>query len=137
MTPATMTHLIRLAGGIHAAIIAANVPLPRRLEVRRNLAATPAFIRQILCVHWIYIVLVLGMFTALCLGFAPELAGRSSLGRFLSAFMAGFWLLRIVLQVFYYDLAVRRANRLLDASYLVALFALTAIFGWAALKPAP
>ena len=128
----TMTQAIRLAGAIQLAIIAANVPLPRRLKVRQHLAAVPVFIRQIFIVHWIYIILILGLFSALCLGFPAQLAGGSSLGRFLSGFLAIFWLLRIVLQWTYYDRAVRRENRLLDAMYIVALIVLSAIFSVAA-----
>ena len=130
-----MTHAIQIAGGIHLAIIAANVPLPGKLQVRKHLAPLPRFIRQIFYVHWIYIVLVLGLFSVLCLGFAPDLAGASAVGRFLSAFIAGFWLLRIVLQCLYYDPEVRRANRAMDALYLLALILLVAIFGSAAFWP--
>src|SRR5437868_13226377 len=130
-----MTHAIQIAGGIHLASIAANVPLPGKLQVRKHLAPLPRFIRQIFYVHWIYIVLVLGLFSVLCLGFAPDLAGASAVGRFLSAFIAGFWLLRIVLQCLYYDPEVRRANRAMDALYLLALILLVAIFGSAAFWP--
>ena len=124
---------IRVAGGIHLAIIAANVPLPGKLKVRQHLAEVPNFIRQIFFVHWLYIVLVLGLFSALCLFFPAELAGCSLLGRFLSGYMAVFWLLRIVLQVTYYDREVRRENRLLDGMYLAALIVLSTIFSLAAL----
>ena len=136
MPTALMQQLIQVAGGIHLAIIAANIPLPTRLKVRENLAGVPRFIRQVFYVHWVYVVIVLGLFAALCLGFAPELAGATALGRFLSAFMAGFWLLRIVLQVFYYDDAVRRENRMLDLLYLTGLTVLVAIFGVATFRPA-
>jgi hypothetical protein len=91
--------------------------LPGRLEVRERLAGVPRFLRQIFYAHSIYIVIVLGLFAALCFGFAAELVGTSSLGRFLSGFIAGFWLLRIGLQVFYYDAEVRRENKVLDALY--------------------
>jgi hypothetical protein len=117
------------AGIVHLGIIAANVPLPGRLRVRERLAGVPRFIRQIFYVHWIYIVIVLGMFAVLCLGFARELAGASRLGRFLSAFLCGFWLLRIVLQVVYYDREIRRENRLMDLLYLGSLAVLVAVFG--------
>src|SRR5579862_3429972 len=130
-----MVRAIWGAGVVHLGIIAANVPLPRRLRVRERLAGVPRFLRQIFYVHWIYIVVVLGLFAALCFGFAPELAGASALGRFLSAFMAGFWLLRIVLQVFYYDRAMRRANWGLDMIYMGSLIVLVVAFGVAALGP--
>jgi hypothetical protein len=136
MTTAFIKELIWGAGAMHVGIMAANVPLPGRLRVRENLAGVPRFVRQIFYVHWVYIVIVLGMFAALCFGFAGELAGASSMGRFLSGFMAGFWLLRIVLQIFYYDREIRQENRGLDVLYLGALIALVGIFGMAALSPA-
>jgi hypothetical protein len=135
MTAEVMQELIWGAGAVHVGIMAANVPLPGRLRVRERLAGVPRFVRQIFYVHWVYIVIVLGLFATLCFGFARELAGASGLGRFLSGFMAGFWLLRIVLQVFYYDPEIRRENRGLDTLYLVALVLLVAVFGVAVLRP--
>jgi hypothetical protein len=135
VTPQLMKELIWAAGAIHLGIIAANIPLPGRLRVRERLAGVPRFVRQIFYVHWVYIVIVLGLFAALCFGFASDLAGASMLGRFLSAFMAGFWLLRIVLQLSYYDREVRRENRALDTLYLVSLAGLVLIFGLATLHP--
>jgi hypothetical protein len=135
MNATWMVRSIWAAGFVHLGIIAANVPLPGRLRVRDRLAGVPRFVRQIFYVHWVYIVIVLGLFAALCFGFAPELAGASALGRFLSAFMSGFWLLRIVLQIFYYDEEVRRENRMLDTMYLGSLVILVVVFGIAAFRP--
>ena len=132
---AVAVRLILAAGVIHAGIVVANIPLPGRLHVPENLAVVPNFVRQIFYVHWFYIVAVVGFFSALCFGFAAELAGATSLGRFLSAFMAAFWLSRLLLQWFYYDTGVRRANRGLDAIYAVSLMALVGIFGWSAIRP--
>ena len=134
MTTTWMIRAIWGAGIVHVGIMAANVPLPGRLRVRERLAGVPTFVRQIFYVHWGYIVIVLGLFAALCFGFAPELAGASPLGRFLSAFMAGFWLLRIVLQIFYYDREIRRENRVLDTMYLGSLIVLVMVFGLASLR---
>ena len=80
MTSGMMQKLIWGAGAVHVGIIAANVPLPRRLRVRERLAGVPRFLRQIFYVHWIYIVIVLGMFAALCFGFTAELAQRTREG---------------------------------------------------------
>jgi len=131
-----LERLILLAGVVQAAIVLANAPLPRRLKVRENLASVASFLRQIFYVHWIFILLAVSLFSALCLVFPRELAGASPLGRFLSAFMGGFWLLRLLLQWFYYDSKIRRENRVLDAMYIVALVVLVAIFGWATVVPA-
>ncbi len=135
MTADLMKELIWVAGCVHVGIVAANVALPGKLRVRERLAGVPTFVRQIFYVHWIYIVIVVGMFAALCFGFAAELAGASRLGRFLSAFMAAFWLLRIGLQIFYYDSEVRRENRGLDRLYVGSLVVLVVIFGMAVVRP--
>jgi UDP-N-acetylmuramyl pentapeptide phosphotransferase/UDP-N-acetylglucosamine-1-phosphate transferase len=129
-----MKELIWGAGVVHVGIVAANIPLPRRLQVRERLAGVPRFLRQIFYVHWTYIVIVLGLFAALCFGFASDLAGGSALGRFLSGFIAAFWLLRIVLQLSYYDREIRRENRALDFLYVGSLAVLVAIFGIAAIR---
>ena len=44
--------------------------------MRERLAGVPLIVRQIFYVNWIYIVIVVGMFGALCFGFARELASR-------------------------------------------------------------
>jgi hypothetical protein len=127
--------LIWMAGAIQAGIVLVNGVLPGRLRVRENVVSVPEFIRQIFYVHWVYIVLMVGFFSALCFGFAHDLSGASALGRFLSGFMASFWLLRVGLQCFYYDREVRRANRWLDALYLASLITLSFIFARAAFLP--
>lgn len=121
------------AGAVHLAIVAANFALPGRLRVRENAARLSPLLRQVLYVHWLYIVIVLLLFACLSFFFAADLAGGSPLGRFLSAAIAFFWLLRIALQLFYYDGDARRQNRLLDVLYMGALIFLTAVFGAAAL----
>jgi hypothetical protein len=130
-----MIDAIWISGVVHLAIIAANVPLPGMLRVSERLASVPRFVRQIFYVHWIYIVIVLAMFAALCFGFARELAGATAMGRFFSGFMSAFWLLRVVLQIFHYDREIRRERRTLDFLYLAALLALVLIFGIAAVHP--
>jgi hypothetical protein len=135
MNATIMKELIWGAGFVQVGIIAANIPLPGRLRVRERLAGVPRCVRQIFYVHWIYIVIVLGFFSTLCFAFAPELARATGLGRFLSGFMAGFWLLRIVLQIFYYDREIRRENRGLDRLYVAALIVLVVVFGTAAIRP--
>ncbi len=135
MTAETAIPLVWIAGAIHAGIVLANAALPGRLRVRANLANLPVFLKQIFYVHWIYIVLVVGFFSVLCFAFARDLAGASPLGRFLSAFICGFWLLRIFLQCLYYDGELRRAHRVLDSLYVVSLITLTGIFGFLSIHP--
>src|SRR3954471_11961195 len=99
--------LIYLAGIVLLAIALANFFAPRVLRYRENLALASPIVRQIFLVHCAYIVLVLCGQAALCFAFPDELAGRSALGRSLSAFCALFWLTRFVLQAWYYDAAAK------------------------------
>jgi hypothetical protein len=121
-----------LAAAIQAAVVLVNFVLPGKLRVREGIAPLPRFLRQVFIVHWIYIVLTVALFSALCFLFPRDLAGASPLGRFLSGFLAFFWGLRIALQLLYYDAEVRRRNRFLDLGYLAGLFALVGILSAAA-----
>jgi hypothetical protein len=122
-----------VAGAVQLVIIAANIVLPKKLSCRENLERVSPMIREVFIVHWVYIVLVLGIFASLSLWFAPELAGASRLGRYLSAVIAVFWLLRVPIQLFFYDRGLRKQNRFGDVIFLLAFSYLGVVFGIAAL----
>lgn len=125
--------LIWTAGAVQLAILAANFVMPRKLHCRENLVRVSPMIRHVFIVHWIYILAILAIFSALCFWFAPELAGGSRLGHFLSAAIALFWLPRIPIQLFVYDSELRRRHRLGDVAMLLAITFLVVVFGAAAL----
>jgi len=122
-----------MAGAVQLAILAANFVVPGKLHCRENLARVSPMIRSVFIVHWVYILMMIAMFSAICFGFAPELAGGSRLGRFLSAAMALFWLPRIPIQLFVYDRELRRNNRLGDVAILAAFSFIALVLGAAAL----
>ena len=122
------------AGALHVVILGANFVLPKKLGCRENLARVSPMIRTVFIVHWGCIVLVLGIFASLCFWFAPELAGASRLGRFLSAFIALFWLVRVPIQFFFYDPEIRKQNRFADVIFLIAFSYLGVVFAVAALR---
>jgi hypothetical protein len=125
---------IQVAGAVQLAIGLANLPLASRLQYRKNLAGASAIVREVFYVHAAYIVLVVFGFAALSLLFPAELASGRPLGRFLSAFLAIFWLLRVPIQLFYYPAEIRRQNRLADGIFTVAFAFLAIIFGLAAIR---
>ena len=125
--------LVWIAGLVQLGIAAANVWVPGKVNARENLARVSPMTRSIFVVHWGYIVFVLVIFSLLCFFFAPELASGTALGRFLSGSMAVFWLARVVIQLCYYDAAVRRQNRLADVAFLLAVLYLGSVFTAAAL----
>jgi hypothetical protein len=132
-TMKTLIPWLWTAGALQLVIIAANFVVPKKLRCRENLAHVSPMIRTVFVVHWVYIVLVLGIFASLSFWFAPELAGASRLGRYLSAAIAVFWLLRVPIQLFIYDPEIRRQNRFGDVIFLLAFSYLGVVFGIAAL----
>jgi hypothetical protein len=128
-----MVLLVWAAGGTHLAIAISNFWVPGILHYRENLEKVSPMVRQVFVVHSIYMVLVLLGFSALCFFFAPELTSGAPLGRSLSAFLAVFWLLRVVLQLAYYDREVRAKYRLGDVAYMLAVTSLAAVFAVVAL----
>jgi hypothetical protein len=125
--------LIWAAGAVQLVILLANFLMPTKLNCRENLQRVSPMIRSVFVVHWAYILLILGIFSALCFLFAPELAGGSRLGRFLSAAIAVFWLPRLPIQLFVYDTDLRRNHRAADVAMVLAIAALLFVFGTAAL----
>jgi hypothetical protein len=120
--------LIRIAAIIQWADAVANVVVPRKINLREHLRRMPPLIRQIYISHWSYIIYILAAFGCLCWLFAPELAGASSLGRFLSGMLAIFWLPRGFIQIFYFDREFRRQNRAADVAFALSSLFLGAIF---------
>jgi hypothetical protein len=125
---------IQIAGAVQLAIGLANLPLASRLQYRKNLAGASEIVRQVFYVHAAYIVLVVLGFAALSLLFPTELVSGRPLGRFLSTFLAIFWLLRVPIQLFYYPVEIRRQNRLADVILIVAFAFLAIVFGLAAAR---
>ena len=125
---------IQVAGAVQLAIGLANLPLAIRLQYRRNLAGASEIVRQVFYVHAAYIVLVVFGFAALSLLFPTDLASGRPLGRFLSTFLAIFWLLRVPIQLFYYPTEIRRQNQLADVIFTVAFAFLAVVFGLAATR---
>ena len=68
-----------MAGAIQLLDVVVNLALPRTIQCRENLARVSPLVRQVFIVHWFYILLVLVIFGAACLLFAPDLAGGSPL----------------------------------------------------------
>jgi hypothetical protein len=129
----TVTQLIWVAGIVQLMIASVNFFLPRRLRYAENLANVSTIVRQIFIVHSVYIVLVLTGLASLCIFFARELAGPSELGRCLSGFLAVFWMLRVGIQLFYYDTALKRENRLVHIFFTMAFVYLATVFTVAAI----
>ncbi|HWA24115.1 MAG TPA: hypothetical protein VG734_00465 [Lacunisphaera sp.] len=84
--------------------------------------------------HTFFIALVVFLMGLLCLTSPAELSG-TPLGKRVTVGLAGFWLIRLLVQFFGYSSELWRGKRLETAVHVVfsALWAyLTAVFAWVA-----
>jgi len=126
---------IYLAGVLHLVVAPANIFAFGKFRYLEHLRTVPPVLRQVFLVQNAYIMLVQAGFALLCFFFAGELTSGRGLGRALAGFLAVFWGARVLLQLFYYDRELRRANRLFDVLFLVGDGYLAAVFTLAALLP--
>ena len=111
-----------------------NLFAARIFAYRAELAKLSPFVREVFIVQNIYIVTTVAMFGIVSIAFAPELAGGSALGRFLSGFLAIFWGGRIVIQLFFYDQAVKRSRPIANLVFLATFIYLCGVFAVACLR---
>lgn len=121
------------AGAVQLVLVAGNFSIRARIHYQDNAARMSLIMQQISIVHWVYIAGFLLAFSGLCFFFAPQLVGSSPLGRFLSTTLAIFWLSRCAVQLFYFDKALRRQNRVADVMFLFGFVYMGAVFTAAAL----
>src|SRR5207245_775212 len=133
-TGSVMKTLIEVAGVVQLLIASANFFLPRKLRYAEKLTRVDTIIRQVFIVPSVYIVLMLAGLAGLCLVFPHELAGASRLGRCLAGFCAVFWGLRVPIQLFYYDPALRRQNLAMHILFSAAFIFLATVFTVAVLR---
>lgn len=125
---------IYAAGALHLLIASANFFLPAKIELKTNLGKVSPFIRQIFHVHTVYLVLVSVFFSILCFFFPEELTHGNALGRFLSGFISIYWLLRVSIQFFYYDAAIKKKFPLAHWFFSMVFIYLGVIFAISALR---
>jgi hypothetical protein len=115
---------LRIAGLLHFALLTASALTPRALDWRANLASLHPFLRRLFWVYGSFIVLVIVAFGTLTLCHSAEMAAGTPLGRSLCAFIATFWLARLVVQLFVFD----ARPFLTTAFYKIGYYGLTVLF---------
>ncbi len=129
--------LLQLAGCAQLGLILAGALMPGAVDLRRHLRTLPEFIRRLFWTYYVFIGLSLMGFGLITLVFAEELASGAPLARALCLFLAVFWLLRLVVAAFVFDVRPYLTRRLYRAGYQVTnlLFSLLPlVFIWAAWK---
>ncbi len=128
---------LHIAGMLMLLVASANIFAFGKFRYLEHLRDVPVVVRQVFLVQNGYIMFVQVGFALLCLFFGAELASGRPLGRSICAFLAVFWSMRVLLQLFYYDRATHRANRFFDVLFLLADGYLALVFAFAALLPSP
>ena len=126
-----LERLIIAAGVVHLAIASANFVAARLFDYRGNIEKLPRFMRDVFIVQNVFIVFVLVGFSLACFLFPSELASGEPLGRGVSLFLGTFWLLRLGVQLFFYDREKRHEYRGFDIAFTAAFVYLSSVFLYA------
>lgn len=132
-----LTLLLEIAGDLHLGLLCAGALMPRAVNLRRHLAVLPPFIRRLFWVYYSFIGLCLVSFGLITVTFAGTLAAGGGLARAVCAFLAVFWIIRLVAATFIFDVRPYLTNPFWRLGYHATnlVFAyLPAVYAWAALK---
>jgi hypothetical protein len=109
-----------VAGVLHLVVASANVFAFGKFRYLEHLQKVPVVLRQVFLVQNAYVMLVQVGLALLCLFFGRELISGRAMCRAIGGFLALFWGSRVLLQLFYYDRELRRANRVFDVLFILA-----------------
>jgi hypothetical protein len=133
----TLTILLKFAALLHTSLICAGAAMPKAVNLRAHLRTLPAFIQRLYWVYYGFIGLIIVSFGLLTWFYAAPMADGAPIARTLSLLMAVFWLARLLVAAFIFDLRPYLVSPLhhvgLHALNLVFAY-LTAVYVWAAVK---
>jgi len=98
-----LTTFLQIAGALHLGLVWAGATMPRAVSLRVHLATLPPFVRRLFWVYYAFIGVTLLGFGLITFFYAPALAGGAPLARALCGFLAGFWMLRLIIAAFVFD----------------------------------
>lgn len=120
----TLSLLLFVGGWLHFSLLPAGMLVPFELNFRRELNKVDPLLRQLVWVYYVFIALSIIGFGIVSIGFAGTLAEQTPLARAVCAFIALFWITRLVIQLFVFDAKPHLRTRLLRVGY----HALTLVF---------
>ena len=134
----TLTNLIIIGGILHLGTLIGSMQVPRELNFEQELPKLSPLMR-----HWVltaggYIVLNILVFGMVSLSFHQELASGSPLARVICGYISFFWAVRLMIQLFVFDVKPYLRNRFLKFGYhgLTIVFIYHCfVYGWAAMQP--
>lgn len=130
--------MVRLGGVLHFTILIASAVVPFALDWSKNLACLDPFLERLVWVYGFFIVLTIVGFGCISVIHASRLCTGNPLARAICAFIAVFWFMRLLVQLFVFDTAPFEENTPLLAGYhmLTAAFIyLTVVYSIASVFP--
>jgi hypothetical protein len=133
-----MLHWLLILGGLgHFALLPINLAVPRVLAWDRELASLRPFMGRLVWAYGTFILLTNLGFGALTLIGAEEIVNGTRLGVAFAAFVAVYWIVRLVIQYAFFDWSDFPQGALHQTArwLLDVLFAfLVAVYGYAAVR---
>ena len=111
LTQETLVAHLQAGGVVMAALVVVNLFVPSRFHWREEMSRLSLVNRQIFQVHSVFLVLTLGLFSALLLTCARALLQPTRLSRAVLMGLTIFWGLRMVMQWCFYSPALWRGDR--------------------------
>jgi len=133
MNTTTLVTLLQIAAVLHLGLAWAGVTMPKVVGLGQHLAPLPPFIRRLFYTYFTFIALMLVAFGTLTFVFANNIAAGEPVARGLCLLMLGFWLVRLFVAAFVFDVRPYLTNWFLRIGYqatnlvfiyLVAVYAL-------------
>lgn len=134
----TLEFLVIVGGVLHFGTLTAGAAVPFVLDFKSELAKVDPLIRQLVWVYATYIFLAILSFGALSVCFSGPLVEGTLLARVICGYIAAFWAIRLVIQLFIFDSKRHLSNWALKLGYngLTVVFTFHAIvYGTVALLP--
>ena len=118
-----MKEALYIAAVAQLAVAVLNLFLVRIMKWGESVARMPQLVREVFHVHAWFITITLVIFGVVTIRFAGELAaGTNDLGRWLAAGIGIFWLIRWLMQFFYYNSSHWRGKRAETIVHIVLIF---------------
>ena len=118
-----MKEALYIAAAAQLAVAVLNLFLVRIMKWEESVARMPQLVREVFHVHAWFITITLVIFGVVTIRFAGELAaGPNDLGRWLAAGIGIFWLIRWLMQFFYYDSGHWRGKRAETIVHIALIF---------------
>jgi len=109
---------VKIVGTLLIALSLMHIIIPKYFKWEHELTSLSLITKQILYVHTFFIAFVVLLMGLLCLGYSYELL-YDAFGRVISLGLFGFWLTRLIFQLFVYSTKVWRGKRFETVMHIV------------------